>query len=877
MNIIGKIFSKIFSYIPTKLIYAFITLGVIGIVVIAATIFYFSRDIPDHRQLAEYFPKTTTRLYAGDGSLLTEYARERRIFVPIDAMPKVLINAFLAAEDRSFYSNAGIDFFGIIRAALQNINTVVKGEGRLVGASTITQQVAKNILLSNEKTLTRKIKEAILAFRMSITFEKSRILELYLNEIYLGAGSYGVAAAAFNYFNKSVDELTVEEAALLAALPKAPSVYDPRKNYKKARDRRNWVIQGMLDEDYISEAEARFSRSEPIRLDTKEDPDSIDAAYFSEEIRRWLERKYGENVLYEGGLVVRTTLDPKLQKIAEESLRDGIIAYDRRKGFHGKIATISTDDDWAQALRNVPRPAGMGSWDIGLVLDVAKEEVIIGLEDGAIGYIKLASLKWAQKGDDGFWVKRNQVLSEGDVVAVELLEGKDDEYGLRQVPEANGALIAMDPHTGRVLAMVGGFTHENDHFNRVTQAKRQPGSAFKPFVYLTALNEGYTPAMLILDEPIEFQTKKAKKKKIEEELESEVAEPDSVKEINFDQNFEEEILKAILNKNKEKEKKEPEIEVWAPQNYSGDFYGPTTLRTGLEKSRNVMTVRLGLAMGIQKVIDTAEKFGIYQKPERNMATVLGAAETTLAKLANAYSVVVNGGKQVKPSFIERIQDRTGKTIYKRDLRECPQCSENKDNEIVSLAVPELPDNREQVVDPHAAYQLVSMMEGAVKRGTGIRARSIGKPVGGKTGTTNNSYDAWFMGFSPDLVVGVYIGYDQPKSLGDKETGSSVALPVFIDFMKGALKDKPSIPFRIPEGMKLVKIDRKTGFLPTSDTPKDDIIYEAFKPDTEPKLALKRNENLPILETTKSLEENPDWYEDIQNIDSPVTRGTGGIY
>lgn len=850
-----------------KLLYGLATVAVFGSVLVSGAIFYYSHDLPDHRTLEEYYPKTTTRLYTADGRLLTEYAREKRIYVPIDAMPKVLINAFLAAEDRSFYSNAGIDIFGIIRAAFQNVGNIMQGSERLVGASTITQQVAKNILLSNERTFSRKIKEAIIAFRMSITLSKDRILELYLNEIYLGAGSYGVAAASLNYFNKSVDELTVEEAALLAALPKAPSVFDPRKNYKRTRDRRDWVIQGMLEEGYITTAQARFARSEPIRLKTGDNPNSIDASFFSEEIRRWLEKEYGGNVLYEGGLVVRTTLDPKLQKIAEDALRDGVIDFDRRHGFHGKITKIDIDNNWVKKLEDVEAPDGASAWGIAVVLEVGNETVQIGLKNGNTGFIKLSALKWAQKSLDGFWKTSSQVLSEGDVISVERLKKDSNEYGLRQAPKVNGAIIAMDPHTGRVLAMVGGYTSEGTQFNRATQARRQPGSAFKPFVYMTALQNGFTPAMLILDEPIEFETYKPRKQQSKQE---ETEEDDS------ELSFEEKIMKAVLARNK-KNANEPEIEVWAPQNYSGDFYGPTTLRVGLEKSRNVMTVRLGLALGIDKVIETSRKFGIYENPEKNMSTVLGAAETTLEKLTNAYAMVVNGGKRVTPSLVERIHDRSGKIIYRRDSRECYGCVTNSSEDIVSLTPPILEDDREVVVDPYTAYQLTSMLEGVVQRGTGIRAKSVGKPLGGKTGTTNNSVDAWFVGFSPDLVVGVYIGYDQPRSLGERETGSSVALPVFEEFMKGALKDNPSTPFRIPSGIKLVKIDMKTGFLPTEDTPSSDIILEAFKPGTEPEIALRRNESLPILDSVKSLEDNPDWFEDMKIMDKPVTRGTGGIY
>jgi penicillin-binding protein 1A len=842
-----------------------IGLGVVGMLLGALVLYtvveYFSRDLPDVHQLAKYDPAVITRLYAANGVLLEEYAKEKRIFVPIDAMPKVLIHAFIAAEDQNFYHHPGVDFFSILRAIIQNVLNQFTGQSKnLIGASTITQQVAKNMLLSNERTMTRKVKEAILAFRMTVAFSKNRILELYLNEIYLGAGSYGVAAAALNYFNKSIDELTIEEAALLAAMPKAPSAYDPRNNSRRAKERRNWVIGRMLDEEFVDELQARNAIAEPIRLKLRDKAEIATADFFAEEVRREIAENYGKKALYEGGLMVMTTLDPALQSMAETALREGLLEYDRRSGYYGPIGNIDVRQDWYVALNSKETPEGVleNGWEMGVVLLKKKEGVHVGLKDGNTGIISYEDMKWAARNPDTGKKKDVQtILSEGDVVLLEPEKTKKERYLLRQLPKVNGGLVVMDPHTGKVKAMVGGFTYSNSKFNRATQAERQPGSAFKPFVYLDAVEKGLTPASLINDDPVEFET--------------------IAKGAND--------LGAIH-------------EVWAPQNYSGAFYGPTTLRVGLEKSRNVMTVRLGDRLGIDSVIEVAKRFGINEEMGRNMASVLGAQETTLIKLTNAYAMLVNGGKEIIPSLIERIHDRNGKVTYRRDARFCEACEYKSAKDVESFDPPELPDIREEATDPYSAYQVVSMLEGVVKRGTGTKARVIGKPLAGKTGTTNKSKDTWFVGFSPDLVAGVYVGFDTPKSLGGKESGSSVALPVWVKFMEAALKKAPSTPFRIPSGIKLVKIDRKTGFLPSKDTPKGDIILEAFKPGTEPKISITRTEALPAAaiaeevfdrDTDKegnhatsagsggSREQDRGTLNDPRLRDNPALRGTGGIY
>ena len=754
--------------------------------------YHYGNDLPDYKQLAVYEPPTVTRVHAGDGRLLVEYATENRAYVPIRAMPRRVVNAFLSAEDKNFYSHPGVDFVSVARAIVTNLANLGQ-DRRPVGASTITQQVAKNFLLTNEVSIERKAKEAILAFRIEHAFDKERILDLYLNEIYLGWGSYGVAAAALNYFNKSLDELTLAEAAFLAALPKAPNNYHPVRRYEAALSRRNWVIGRMLEDGRITAADAELAWAEPLAVHQTDPTEIVRADYFVEEVRRELARLYGDAKLYEGGLSVRTTLNPRLQRIAERVMRQGLIDYDRRHGWRGPVTHLDlTAYEWRPALIQIEPPAGAAPWTIAAVLSTDDAKADIGLPTGQTGFIPMAELRWARP-----WLPDQEVgpeptspgavLKAGDVVLVEAVrksaDGKtaydDGAYALRQIPAVNGGLVAIDPHTGRVLAMNGGFSYESSQFNRATQAVRQPGSAFKPFVYLAALDSGFTPSTIVLDAPFVV-----------------------------DQG-------AGLGK-------------WKPANYSRVFYGPTPMRIGIEKSRNLMTVRLAQTIGMEKVVDYARRFGIVDDMPPVLSMALGAGETTLLRLTTAYAMLVNGGKRIDPTFIDRVQDRHGLTVYQHDTRECPGC---RDEIWAGQAPPELPDGRAQVADSGSVYQIVSMLQGVVERGTGRRISAVGKPLAGKTGTTNQSLDTWFMGFSPDLAVGVFIGFDEPKSLGPRETGSSVAAPVFRDFMAAALRNQPAIPFRIPPGVRLVRVNEETGRIAQKGDRK--VILEAFKPGTVP--------------------------------------------
>ncbi|HPE31401.1 MAG TPA: penicillin-binding protein 1A, partial [Parvularculaceae bacterium] len=765
-----------------------------------------SQDLPDYKVLAEYAPPVTTRVYAGDGTLVAEFARERRLFVPIEAMPDHLKYAFVSAEDKNFYEHEGLDFKGIFRAQVANVGNIIKGR-RLEGGSTITQQVAKNFLLTSEQKIERKLREMLVTRRIEKAFTKDHILELYLNEIYLGNRSYGVAAAALNYFDKSLDDLTIAEAAYLAAIPKGPSNYHPIYNHDRAVERRNWVIGRMLEDGRITQQEADEARASPLVAQIAPPLGARDWAseYFAEEVRKQVADMYGTEALYDGGLSVRTTLNPNMQEAAGLALRRWLVDYDQRHGWRGPITKMEAPASWADAFAEAIKPLSekrtiaedLAPWKPALVLAVSKKEAKIGFADASEGVIRLETLGWARAYKDvngiGPEVESvGQVLSVGDVIYVEPANPEishdesetersvetsgDDEYLLRQLPAVNGALVAIDPHTGRVLAMVGGFSFQLSEFNRALQAHRQPGSAFKPFVYSAALDSGYTPSSIVLDAPF-------------------VA---------------------------------PGVDSWwKPGNYvEGRFYGESTLRVGIEQSRNTMTARLAQDLGIGRIVDYAERFHIADSLPRELAISLGAAETTVMRIAAAYSTFVNGGKRVEPVLIDRIQDRTGKTIYKRDTRECLDC---KVAEWTEQAEPQLPDIREQVIDPRTAYQMVSMLEGVVLRGTGTAVRKVvDKPVAGKTGTTNEYRDAWFVGFSPDLAAGVFVGFDMPQSMGQGEAGGKVAAPIFGDFMAEALKDKAAIPFRVPSGIRLVRVNAKTG-RPASASDSN-VILEAFKAD-----------------------------------------------
>ena len=762
---------------------------------------HFSRDLPDYTQLADYAPPITTRLHAGDGRLITEYAVENRLFVPIEAIPDHVIQAFISAEDQNFYNHSGIDFVGIVRAALTNVRNL-GSDRRLVGASTITQQVAKNFLLSNEVSYERKIREALLALRIEQAFTKEQILELYLNEIYLGRNSYGVAASALNYFNKPLTELTVAESAYIAGLPKAPSNYHPILRREAAVARRNYVVDRMVSDGVLSNAEAAEARATPLDVYERSATEFITADYFAEEVRRELQDIYGDDALYKGGLSVRTSVDPQLQEIATRSLREGLIAYDRRHGWRGPVAQLREPDDWQQGLDQIAFPAGAGSWKMAAVVAVGSDEVEIGFPDGSRGTISMDELLWAREPEAEQEVgpeptRPSDVLARGDVILVEPLFVGDQEadsagetevaaqasgsrpYGLRQVPEIQGAIVALDPHTGRVLAMTGGYSFQMSEFNRATQAARQPGSAFKPFVYLAALDRGYTSSTILLDSPLAID----------------------------------------LGPQEE--------ELYKPENYSGTFLGPVPLRVGVEKSRNLMTVRLLQEIGLEPVRDVARDFHIFDDMPLYYSSALGSVETTALQLTTAYAMLVNGGREIVPTFIDRIQDRTGRTIYRKDERPCPECLNVP---WADQSTPDLPDERMQIADPVTVYQMVALLEGVVQRGTGWRARAVNQPLAGKTGTTNDSFDAWFVGFSPDLTVGVYVGFDNPRTLGENETGSSAAAPVFVQFMDEALAGEEVPPFRIPPGVRMVQVDANDG-LPV--IPGTTGIWQPFRPGSEP--------------------------------------------
>lgn len=754
--------------IVTWLGVAAMTSVVVGVMALFIIIRHYSADLPSTDQLANYNPPVVTRLYATDGKLLAEYAKEKRFFVPLTSIPTLVQQAFLSAEDQNFYNHKGVDVYGIGRAVYENVLNY--GTGRSpVGGSTITQQVVKNFLLTSEKSLERKVKEAILAYRISNIYSKEKVLELYLNEIYLGQGTYGVAAAALNYFNKSLDELNTEEVALLAAMPKAPANYDPKRNYDAALNRRNYVISRMRDDGYINEAEAARATATPITLNARSQAETAHADYFAEEVRRRLATMYGSDVLYKGGLFVKTTVDPELQKHADNALRYALRLYDRRHGFRGPVGQITTGDGWQEELKSFPDTTHVPLFNeerLAVVLTLGAE-ARIGLSNGKKAVVPANEMAWAKRYVgrrvvDGKTQTIAGVLREGDVLIVEPLAKDEKQFRVTQVPEVNGAMVVLDPHTGRVLALSGGYAYGGpDQFNRATQAKRQPGSAFKPFVYLTALENGFNPTSVVVDGPIELSQGEG-------------------------------------------------LPMWRPKNYEGKFLGPTTLRRGLEKSRNTMTVRLAVMLGIKRIQRMAVRFGIYEADTRpDLSMVLGAKETTLLKLANAYAMFVNGGRKVEASLIERIDDRNGTTIFRRDARDCIECKVNSNVEGATTP-PTIADDRDQILDPRVAYQLVSILEGVVQRGTATAARVVGKPMGGKTGTTNESRDTWFMGFTPDLIIGTYIGYDTPRSMGAKETGGRVALPAFIHFAQNALKDKPATPFRMPPGIQLVPVNAVTG-------------------------------------------------------------------
>jgi len=754
----------------------------------------YGKGLPDYQQLANYEPPVVTRIHAGNGALLAEYASEKRLFVPVEAIPPRLIHAFISAEDKAFYNHFGIDLRALARAIVTNIVNYGKGR-RPVGASTITQQVTKNFLLTNEVSIDRKIKEAILSLRMERAFSKDQILALYLNEIYLGRGSYGVAAAALNYFDKSLGQLELPEIAYLAALPKAPNNYHPVRNFRAATIRRNWVLDEMQQNGYISQNEADAAKAVPLRMIGQSGFDTAEAPYFTEEVRRQLISRFGETSLYDGGLSVRTTLDPYLQQIADNALERGLEALDRRQGWRGPLGVMlqGADIDKVLAAQTAKLRANHFAALVTKVRPRSAEIYVNGRN--AIIPFELAFWAYPPRRDDGIRPPPlrdlRKALSKDDIVIVQPpgytpdlirngFEPAPNHFALGQRPDVEGAIVALDPHTGRLLAMSGGYNYAESEFNRAIQAVRQPGSAFKPFVYLAALDAGYSPTTRILDAPLVVDQGPGKPK-------------------------------------------------WKPANYTKRFYGPSIMRVGIEKSRNLMTARLAMTIGMDRVQNYAKRFGLNDNLPPFLSMSLGAGETTLLRLTSAYGMLVNGGRKITPSLIDRIQDRHGKTIYRHDARDCGSCvaPDGWSNQ----PIPTLPDTREQLTDPASAFQMVSMLEGVIKRGTGRSINDLDQVVAGKTGTTNDNTNGWFIGFTPDLAIGVFIGYDRPRPLGKRETGSTVAVPIFGDFLMRSQIDKPVIPFRRPNDIQVIPVHAETG---ERVLPKDpQAILEIFKPGQWP--------------------------------------------
>ncbi|AFB21501.1 penicillin-binding protein 1A [Rickettsia canadensis] len=743
----------------------FAVLILIGCVVVGYIIYHYSRDLPDYSQLARYYPPSVTRIYSRDGKLMEEYAFERRVFVPINSVPSSLIESFIAAEDKNFYNHPGVDLLGIIRAAFLNISNYLHHR-RMEGASTITQQVVKNFLLTNKVSLDRKIKEAILSYMISRVLTKDQILELYLNQTFFGRGAYGVATAAQNYFNKSVEELTIAESAFIAALPKAPSELNPEKNYVRVKGRRDYVITRMFEDGYITKEAAKEAIDSPIVLRKRAKEETVAADYYAEQVREEVIKMLNsKEEFYTGGLTIITSLDVKMQQLAENSLRKGLREFDRKRGFRKPIANISIQN-WQEELKKISPPQSLLEYKLAVVLDVTDNHAEIGLIDGSKSKIPISEMKWARSNLKSV----KALLKKGDVIVVEAIK---EWYALRQIPEVNGAIMVMNPNTGQVLASVGGYDFSTSQFDRVTQALRQPGSLSKTFVYLAALENGVKPNQIFNDGPIEIS-------------------------------------------------QGPGMPSWRPKNYEGKFLGEITMRTGLEKSRNLITVRVATAVGLTKIVDIIKRFGINNEPKKVYSMVLGSIETTLARMTNAYAIIANGGKKVKPHFVELIKDRNGRIIYRRENRKCPSCIVSDSN--LDTAILEIPkEDVYRVTDEASDYQITSFLIGAIDRGTGYAAKKLGKIIGGKTGTSNDSKDTWFVGFTPKIVVGSYVGYDTPRTLGQRATGSNVVLPIFIDFMSNAYKDEPVLPFKVPDSIKLLAVDRATGKI----TPNGSVI-EAFK-------------------------------------------------
>ena len=778
-----------------------LTLGAIAAALTLGAIFWiYGRDLPSHESLAQYKPPTISRIYSSEGQIIDEFARERRLFTPADEIPDLIKQAFISAEDKNFYTHPGYDIRGIVAAAID----AAKSGGRNVrGASTITQQVMKNFLLDGSRKAERKIKEIILATRIEDTLSKEKILELYLNEIFLGQNSYGVTAAAQTYFNKTLRELAPHEAAFLASLPKAPSDFHPVRRKDRLLQRRDYVLREMWQNGYLDEATYEAEKAQPLRSVQNGDFEGFKQAlpprdYFTDEIRRQISRSFGEDEFFSGGMTVRATIDPQMQEKAAVALQRALEAYDRDQGiWRGTGETIDLDatTDWRDALAqtNISRNIHLnGTWHPAVVLDIKDGRArlgIEGIEDTAEGHwIENNDVDWARKlksdGTLGPKAKSaSDLVSIGDVVHVRAITKDEDgsfiRWSLRQVTDVQGAFMAMDVNSGRVIAMQGGFDYTSSVYNRATQADRQPGSSFKPFVYASALDSGYTPATIVVDAPIEINTPQG---------------------------------------------------LWRPKNASNQFYGPTPLRTGIERSRNLMTIRLAQEVGMDIIADYAERFGVYDNMGRFLANSLGSDETTLFKMVAAYAMFANGGERVDPTLVDRIQDRYGKTVYKHDPRWCMDCGEDR---LPLGQGPSIISNRERVMDAITAYQLTSMMRGVVERGTAAKTVNLPVPTAGKTGTTNEAKDVWFVGFTSNIVAGCYIGYDRPEPLGTGASGGGLCGPVFNEFMIDAVEKFGGGPFRVPPGGVFINIDRNTGARLPDDASGDNVVAEYFREGEEP--------------------------------------------
>ena len=730
-----------------NIIILILSIGLLMTITILSILWAFSNNLPDYKFLKSYKPPVSSKVYSGNGELVIDFSTEKRIFIPYASIPKKIIDSFLSAEDKNFFSHPGVDAKGLLRAIINNISNIVNSN-RLEGASTITQQVAKNFLLTNEVSLNRKIKEAILAFRIERALSKERILELYLNQIYLGGGAYGVASASLEYFDKPINELNYAEAALLAALPKAPSRYNPYRDIKLAKYRRDLVLENLLENKYINKEKYKKLAIQNISLKKRKKIFLEDTRYYVEDVRKNTIEKFGYDKVYKQGFNIKTPINLNQQQIATQALREGLIEYDQRKGWRGPLINKKISENWNKNLDKFLIEKSI-NWDLAIVKNIKKFSVEIETENKFKGFIEYKNISWTKK-------EFNKLFKIGDVIYVENIN--DDNYALRQLPTVNGGIVVMDPFTGRVLALSGGFSFKKSEFNRATQASRQPGSAFKPFVYALALENGYTPSTLILDAPL------------------------------------------VLEQGSELGK-------WKPENYGKKFYGPSTLRMGLEKSRNLMTVRIAQDLGLNKIVNFSQKLGIYENPSELLSISLGSAETTLLKLTSAYCSFVNGGKLIKPIMIDRIQDSEGKTIFNNEKRECPNCNQIS---FLSNKYPKIEDKFTQIFSAETAYQMTSILEGAVQRGTGRNLKNLKLDMAGKTGTTNGNTDTWFIGFTSKLVVGVYVGSDNPKPLGKRETGAKTALPIFKKFIEKAVKKEDARPFKVADNILMMVIDPVTG-------------------------------------------------------------------